>query len=77
VAIIYGRAESEKELLSRYPKSVKKIEDIDKVQKEVTNQLKEEEVRCDAYPLTVGFNTIQINSSDFSKGWLLCTIILF
>lgn len=31
MAIIYGRAESEKEFLSLYPKSVKKIGDIDKV----------------------------------------------
>ena len=43
MAIIYGRAESEKELLSLYPKSVKKIEDIDKVQQEAVNQLKEED----------------------------------
>ncbi len=45
MAIIYGRAESEKELLNLYPKSVKKIEDIDKVQEDTINQLKEEDER--------------------------------
>ncbi len=31
MAIIYGRAESEKELLSKYTNEVKKIEDIPKM----------------------------------------------
>ena len=47
MAIIYGRAESEKELLSLYPKSVKKIEDIDKVKQDTINQLKEEDERVE------------------------------
>ena len=45
MAIIYGRAESEKELLNLYPKSVKKIEDIDKVKQDTIDQLKEENER--------------------------------
>jgi len=43
VAIIYGRADSEKQLLSKYPNRVKKIEDIDKVHQEMKNELKVEE----------------------------------
>jgi hypothetical protein len=40
VAIIYGRADSEKQLLSKYPNRVKKIEDIDIVYQEMKNELK-------------------------------------
>jgi hypothetical protein len=40
VALIYGRAESEKELLNLYPKKVQKIEDIDKVHQEMKDELK-------------------------------------
>lgn len=40
MAIIYGRAESEKELLSKYPKRVQKIEDIDRVHQEMKDELK-------------------------------------
>lgn len=43
VAIIYGRADSEKQLLSKYPNRVKKIEDIDKVHQEMKNELKVED----------------------------------
>ena len=32
MAIIYGRADSEKQLLDLYPKRVKEIDDIDKVE---------------------------------------------
>ena len=40
MALIYGRAESEKELLDLYPKKVKKIEDIDRVHQELKDELK-------------------------------------
>jgi hypothetical protein len=40
LAIIYGRAESEKELLNKYPKRVQKIEDIAKVHQELKEELK-------------------------------------
>ena len=43
VAIIYGRADSEKQLLSKYPGRVMKIEDIDKVHQEMKNELKVED----------------------------------
>jgi len=43
VALIYGRADSEKQLLSKYPNRVKKIEDIPKVYEEMKNELKVEE----------------------------------
>lgn len=43
MAIIYGRADSEKQLLSKYPNRVKKIEDIDKVHQEMKNELKVED----------------------------------
>ena len=43
MAIIYGRADSEKQLLSKYPKQVQKIEDIPKVHQEMKNELKVEE----------------------------------
>ena len=41
MAIIYGRAESEKELLNLYPKSVKKFDDIETVHQELKDQLTE------------------------------------
>jgi len=40
VAIIYGRADSEKQLLSKYPKRVQKIEDIERVHQEMKEELK-------------------------------------
>ena len=43
VAIIYGRAESEKELLKKYPKRVQKIEDIERVHQEMKEELKVKE----------------------------------
>lgn len=42
MAIIYGRVESEKELLDLYPRKVKKIEDIDRVHQELKEELKAE-----------------------------------
>ena len=39
MAIIYGLPDSEKQLLDMYPKSVKKIEDIDKVHQELKEEL--------------------------------------
>jgi len=42
LAIIYGRAESEKELLNKYPKKVQKIEDIERVHQELKEDLKAE-----------------------------------
>jgi len=42
VAVIYGRAESEKELLSKYPDRVQSIDDIDKVHQEMKEELKAE-----------------------------------
>ena len=42
MAVIYGRAESEKELLRKYPKMVRKVEDIKKVQQELKEELKTE-----------------------------------
>lgn len=43
MAIIYGRAESEKELLRKYPKQVQKIEDIPRVEQEMRETLKVKE----------------------------------
>ena len=43
MAILYGRADSEKQLLSKYPSRVKEIEDIDKVHQEMKNELKAED----------------------------------
>jgi len=43
MAIIYGRAESEKQLLKKYPKRVQKIEDIPKVHQEMKVELKAED----------------------------------
>ena len=43
MAIIYGRADSEKQLLSKYPKEVEKIEDIPKVHEYFKDKLKEED----------------------------------
>jgi len=40
MAIIYGRADSEKQLLDKYPKHVQKIEDIPKVHQELKDKLK-------------------------------------
>jgi len=40
MAIIYGRAESEKELLNLYPKRVQKIEDIKRVHEELKDGTK-------------------------------------
>ena len=42
MAIIYGRADSEKQLLDLYPKEVKGIDDIDKVEVEMQEELKAE-----------------------------------
>ncbi|MCE2507246.1 MAG: NERD domain-containing protein [Nitrosopumilaceae archaeon] len=39
MAIIYGRADSEKQLLDLYPKRVKEIDDIDKVEVEMQEEL--------------------------------------
>lgn len=39
MAIIYGRADSEKQLLDLYPKKVKEIDDIDKVEVEMQEKL--------------------------------------
>ncbi len=39
MAIIYGRADSEKQLLDLYPKRVKEIDDIDKVEIEMQEEL--------------------------------------
>ena len=43
MAIIYGRADSEKQLLSKYPNRVKTIEDIDRVYQEMKYDLKVED----------------------------------
>jgi len=40
MAIIYGRADSEKQLLNKYPKQVEKIEDIPRVHQEMKEKLK-------------------------------------
>ncbi|WP_428325771.1 nuclease-related domain-containing protein [Nitrosopumilus sp.] len=40
MAIIYGRADSEKQLLDLYPKKVKSIDDIDRVHKELKQEYK-------------------------------------
>lgn len=40
MAIIYGRAQSEKELLKKYPDRVKTIKDISRVREEMKNELK-------------------------------------
>ena len=40
MVIIYGRAESEKELLKKYPNRVQKIEDIERVHQEMKEELK-------------------------------------
>jgi len=42
MAIIYGRADSEKQLLDMYPERVQKIDDIDKVEAELKDELKGE-----------------------------------
>ncbi len=42
MAIIYGRADSEKQLLDLYPKRVKEIDDIEKVELEMQEELKTE-----------------------------------
>jgi len=42
MAIIYGRADSEKQLLDLYPKRVKTIEDIDRVHQELRKDIKNE-----------------------------------
>jgi len=42
MAIIYGRADSEKQLLDKYPKSIKNVEDIDTTHEEIINDLKVE-----------------------------------
>ena len=42
MAIIYGRADSEKQLLDLYPKKVQEIDDIDKVEEEMQEELMEE-----------------------------------
>ena len=41
MAIIYGRADSEKQLLDLYPKRVKTIEDIDRVHQELRKEIQE------------------------------------
>ena len=43
MATIYGRADSEKQLLDKYPKQVEKIEDIPKVHQEMKEKLKVKE----------------------------------
>lgn len=43
MSIIYGRADSEKQLLSKYPKEVKKIEDIPVVYEKLKTSLKEKD----------------------------------
>ena len=43
MAIIYGRAESEKELLKNYPDEVERIEDIPKMYEHFKDKLKEED----------------------------------
>jgi len=42
MAIIYGRADSEKQLLNKYPKHVKTIDDIPRVHQELKDELKVE-----------------------------------
>ena len=42
MALIYGRPDSERELLNKYPKAVKRIEDIDKAYEDLKKQLKKE-----------------------------------
>ena len=42
MAIIYGRADSEKQLLDMYPERIQKINDIDKVEAEMKDELKAE-----------------------------------
>jgi len=42
MAIIYGRADSEKQLLDMYPEQVQKIGDIDKVEIKMKDELKGE-----------------------------------
>ncbi|TBR09202.1 MAG: NERD domain-containing protein [Candidatus Nitrosotenuis sp.] len=43
LSIIYGRADSEKQLLSKYPKEIKKIEDIPIVYEKLKESLKEKD----------------------------------
>jgi len=42
MAIIYGRADSENQLLKNYPREVTKIEDIPKMHEHFKEKLKEE-----------------------------------
>jgi hypothetical protein len=42
MAIIYGRADSEKQLVDLYPKQVQEIDDIDKVEEQMQEELKAE-----------------------------------
>ena len=42
MAIIYGRAQTEKDLLNIAPKTVKKVEDIEIIHQELKNKLNEE-----------------------------------
>jgi len=39
MAIIYGRADGEKQLLDLYPKKVQEIDDIDKVEEEMAPEV--------------------------------------
>ena len=39
MAIIYGRAESKKQLLDKYPKTVQSIDDIDRVHQEIRRDI--------------------------------------
>ena len=42
MAIIYGRADSEKQLLDLYPKQVQEIDDIDKIEEKMQEDIMEE-----------------------------------
>ncbi len=46
MAIIYGRAETEKDLLNLAPDTVKKVEDIETIHQELKNKLSAYESQC-------------------------------
>jgi len=66
MAIIYGRPDSEKQLLDKYPKRIQKIDDIDKVEAELKDELKGETKGLVAKFRKWGLNR-QYNNSQ--KNW--------
>jgi len=67
MAIIYGRADSEKQLLNKYPKRVQKIEDISRVHQEMKEEVEKHETKGLVNKMKIWNKKRQVNKFEKNK----------